>query len=76
MDTEEQLKFVKKWKANNKVYFNNCFGTDNRPQCMFLMGILFTPSSSKHLVVVLQYVIQADTAHSSYRKYTLFLAGS
>jgi hypothetical protein len=37
------------------------------------MGILFATSSSKHLVPLLQDVIQADGAHASYGKYTLFL---
>jgi hypothetical protein len=36
--------------------------------------MLFATSSSKHLVPLLQDVIQADGAHASYGTYTLFLA--
>ncbi len=70
----EQLKFIKKWKTDNDVYLNNVFGMEEGPQFSFLMCILFATSSSKHLVPLLQDVIQADGAHTSFGKYTLFLA--
>jgi hypothetical protein len=69
-----QLKSIKKWKTDNDVYLNNVSGMEDGPQFLFLMGILFATSSSKHLVPLLQGVIQADGAHASYGKYTLFLA--
>jgi hypothetical protein len=48
---------------------------EDGPQFLFLTGILFATSSSKHLEVpLLQNVIQADGAHASYGKYTLFSA--
>ncbi len=74
MDKAEQLKFIKKWKTDNEVYLNNVFGMEDGPQFLFLTGILFATSSSKHLVPLLKDVIQADGAHASYGKYTLFLA--
>jgi hypothetical protein len=74
MDKAEQLKFIKRWKTDNDVYLNNVFGMEDGLQFLFLMGILFATSSSKHLVPLLQDVIQADVAHASYGKYTLFLA--
>ncbi len=74
MDKAEQLKFIKKWKTDNGVYLKNVFGMEDGPQFLFLMGILFAKSSSKHLVPLLQNMIQADGAHASYGKYTLFLA--
>jgi hypothetical protein len=74
MNKAEQLKFIKKWKTDNDNYLNNVFGMEDGPQFLFLMGILFATSSSKHLVPLLQDVIQADGAHASYEKYTLFLA--
>ncbi len=74
LDKAEQLKFIKKWKTDNDVYLNNVFGMEEGPQFSFLMGILFATLSSKHLVPLLQDVIQADGAHASYGKYTLFLA--
>ncbi len=74
MDKAEQLKFIKKWKTDNDVYHNNVFGMEDGPQFTFLTGILFATSSSKHLVPLLQDVIQADGALASFGKYTLFLA--
>jgi hypothetical protein len=74
MDKAEQLKFIKKWKTDNDVYLNNGFGMEDGPQFLFLTGIFFATLSSKHLVPLLQDVIQADGAHASYGKYTLFLA--
>ncbi len=53
MDKAEQLKFIKKWKADNDVYLNNVFGMEDSPQFLFLMGILFATLSSKHLVPLL-----------------------
>jgi hypothetical protein len=47
---------------------------EDGPQFLFLMGILFATLSSKHLVPLLQDVIQADGALASFGKYTLFLA--
>jgi hypothetical protein len=47
---------------------------EDGPQLLFLTGILFATSSSKHLVPLRQDVIQADGAHASYGKYTLFSA--
>jgi hypothetical protein len=74
MDKAEQLKFIKKWKTDNEVYLNNVFGMEDGPLFLFLTGILFATSSSKHLVPLLQDVIQADGAHTSFGKYTLYSA--
>ncbi len=41
---------------------------------MFFTGILFATSSSKHLALLLQPVIQANGAPSSFGKYTLYSA--
>ena len=43
-------------------------------QFLFLTGVLFATSSSKLLVPLLQHVVQADGAHSSFGKCTLFSA--
>ncbi len=53
MDKEQQLKFIKKWKANNDVYLNNDFGMKDGPQFRSLTCILVATSSSKHLVPIL-----------------------
>ena len=54
--------------------FNNVFGLEDGPQFLFLTNILFATSSSKHLAPLLQTVVQADGAHSSFGKYMLYLA--
>jgi hypothetical protein len=64
MDKAAQQKFIKKWKTDNNVYLNNVFGMEDGQQFTFLTGILFATSSSKHLVPLLQDVIQADSAHA------------
>jgi hypothetical protein len=46
---------------------------DGPPQ-KFLSGIFIATSASKAQVTFLQEVIQADGAHMSFKKYTLFLA--
>ncbi len=74
MDKAEQLKFIKKLKTDNDVCLNNVFGMEDGPKFTFLTGILFATSSSKYLIPLLQDVIQADGAHASFGKYTLFLA--
>ncbi len=43
-------------------------------QYKFLMGIMIAPSTLKNQVPFLQEVIQADAAHMSFGKYTLYSA--
>jgi hypothetical protein len=74
LDKASQLQYLNKWKAENKLYLNKEFGFTDGPQFMFLTGVLFATSSSKHLVLLLQHIVQADGAHSSFGKYTLFSA--
>ncbi len=56
-DKVQQMNYLKKWKADNEVYLNTVFGMADGPQFMFLTGVLFALSSSKHLVLLLQDVI-------------------
>jgi hypothetical protein len=72
LDKTLQLKYVNKWKAKNEPFLNNVFGLEDGPQFLLLTGILFATSSSKHLAPLLQPVIQADGAHSSFGKYMLY----
>jgi Zn-dependent M32 family carboxypeptidase len=73
MDREQQQRYVKRWKKENEVFLNNVFGLPELAnQKRFLKGVLFAPSSSKHLAPTLQDVFQADGAHSNFGKYTLF----
>ncbi len=74
LDKTLQLKYVDQCKAKNELFLNNVFGLEDGPQFLFLTGILFATSSSKHLAPLLQPIIQADGAHSSFGKYTLYLA--
>jgi hypothetical protein len=71
LDKAGQLQYVNKWKAENELYLNAEFGFKDGPQLAFLTGVLFATSSSKHLIPLLQHVVQADGAHSSFGKYTL-----
>ena len=70
----ERKKYVVDWKLENAKFINNALGYEDGPQYRFLAGILFAPSSSKVIVPHLQDVIQADGAHTSFGKYTLFSA--
>jgi hypothetical protein len=74
MDTNKQLKFVKQWNIDNEIFLGNVFGLAAGPQMSYLTGILVALASSKHLIPLLQDLIQADGAHSSFGKYTLFSA--
>ena len=74
LDRTSQLKYVNKWKAEKELFQNKEFGLKDGPQFLFLTGVLFATSSSKHLVPLLPHVVQADGAHSSFGKYTLFSA--
>jgi hypothetical protein len=75
LDREEQVKFIQKWKKDNELYLMDTFGIgDSTHECQFVRGVLFAPSSSSHVVPLLQDVYQADGAHSQFGKYILYLA--
>ncbi len=57
------------------MFLNKVFGMANcTHQKQFVKEVLFAPSSTTHVVPLLQDVIQADGAHSQFGKYTLLLA--
>ncbi len=62
------------WLLCHKVALTDALGMDDGPEIKFLTGILVAPSTSKVRVPFLQDVIQADAAHMSFGKYTLFSA--
>ena len=66
------FRFCGKWHFKLAVELENQVRINDGPQFWFLSGILFAPSSSTSTVSLLQRVIQADTAHMSIGKYTLF----
>ena len=71
-DKPQQLKFVNKWKAKKEEFLNDVFRLENGPHFSFVTGILCATSSSKHLAPILQHVVQANCAHTSFGKYMLF----
>jgi hypothetical protein len=66
--------FVNDWLLHHKVALTNALGMDDGPEIKFLTGILVAPSTSKVQAPFLQDVIQANAAHMSFGKYTLFSA--
>ncbi len=71
--TKERIVFMQKWKCENydQLVFKLGAKLDNYD---FLNGILFATSASKITVPQMQNVIQVDTAHINFGKYTLYLA--
>ncbi len=69
--TEE---FVKNWLIGHDVPLTNQLGMHAGPPLKFLTGVFIATSTSKQQVPFLQDVIQADGAHMSFGKYTLFSA--
>ncbi len=69
--TEE---FIKNWLIRQVVPLSNQLGMHDGPPLKFLAGVFIATSTSKQQVPFLQEVIQADGAHMSFGKYTLFSA--
>jgi hypothetical protein len=72
MTRQEKVEYVNDWKNENKIFLCDALGLEDGPQYKFLMGIFISPSTSKKQVPFLQEVLQADAAHMSFRKYTLY----
>ena len=66
--------FIRNWLIENEAPLTTQLGMEDGPTQMFLTGIFITTSASKAQVPFLQEGIQADGAHMSFGKYTLFLA--
>jgi hypothetical protein len=61
------------WKNLDALIISDWVGLeDGLAQYQFLHRILVVPLMSKHIVPLAQEVIQADGAHTSFGKYTLF----
>ncbi len=58
----------------HKLLLNNALSVEDGPEMKFLIGILFATTMSKLQALFLDHVIQADAAHMSFGKCTLFLA--
>ncbi len=75
----DRMAFWKKWKEDNDnvLWIINTLGIKGYPaENRFLSGILVATSASKSIFHTTQEVVQADGAHTSFGKYTLFLAYS
>ena len=66
--------FIRNWFIANEVSLMTQLGMEDGPPQRFLTGIFIATSASKAQVPFLQEVIQADAAHMSFGKYTLFSA--
>jgi hypothetical protein len=72
MTRQEKVYYVNNWKKENDTFLCEAFGLEDGPQFQFLTGIFISPSTSKEQVPFLQEVLQADAAHMSFGKYTLY----
>jgi hypothetical protein len=72
MTRQEKVNYVSNWKKDNDTFLCDAFGFEDGPQFKFLTGIFISPSISKEQFPFLQEVLQADAAHMSFGKYTLF----
>jgi hypothetical protein len=73
MYRDEKVEYVNNWKKDNDAFLCDAFGLEDGPQFKFLMGIFITPSTSKEQYPFLWEVLQANAAHMSFGKYTLYL---
>ena len=74
MSQTERRDFLSNWITENDIFLNTALGSEGGTPFKFLSGILVAPLTSKAQVPFLQDVIQADGAHMSFGKYTLFTA--
>jgi hypothetical protein len=72
MSRQEKNDYVNNWKKDNCTVLCDAFGFEDGPQFKFLTGIFMSPSTSNKQFPFLQEVLQADAAHMSFGKYTLY----
>jgi hypothetical protein len=74
LERSETKEFIKNWLIENDLHITKQLGPEDGPQIKFLTGVFIATSTSKKQVPLVQDVIQADGAHMSFGKYTLFSA--
>ncbi len=74
MSKAKHRDFLSNWMTNHEIYLNTALGSEGGTAFKFLSRILVAHSTSKVQVPYLQDLIQADGAHMSFGKYTLFTA--
>jgi hypothetical protein len=72
MSRQVKVDYVNNWKKDNDTLLCDAFGFEDGPQFEFLAGIFISSSTSKEQFPFLQEVLQADAAHMSFGKYTLY----
>jgi hypothetical protein len=72
MSRDEKVEYVNNWKKDNDAFLCDAFGFEDGPQFKFLTGIFISTSASKEQFHFLQESLQADAAHMSFGKYTLY----
>jgi hypothetical protein len=72
MTRDKRREYVNNWKKENDIFLCIVLGLEDSLQFKFLTGIMIAPSTPKNQVPFLKEVIQADTAHMSFGKYTLY----
>jgi hypothetical protein len=70
MTRQEKIEYVNNWKKYNNIFL--ALGLYDGPQYNILTVIFIASSTSKEQVPFLQEVFQADVAHMSFGKYTLY----
>ena len=71
----ERKAFWKEWKEIHSIFLSESLGIEGGPaESKFVTGILVAPNVSTSMFHHTQEVIQADAAHTSFGKYTLFSA--
>ena len=71
---QPRVDYVNKWLIDHQIQLEKSLGLEDGPEVKFLTGILMSTSTSKTVAPFLEDVIQADAAHMSFGKYTLFSA--
>jgi len=71
---QPRVDYVNKWLIDHQIQLEKSLGLEDGPEVKFLTGILMATSTSKTVAPFLEDVIQADAAHMSFGKYTLFSA--
>jgi hypothetical protein len=74
MKRDKCWEYVNNWKLGNDILLSNALGVEYCLQFKFLTEVMIAPSTSTNQVLFWQEVIQADAAHMSFGKYTLYSA--
>jgi hypothetical protein len=74
IEGRDRKAFVDTWMEKHAQDLEESLGLEDGPTHRFLLGLCFATSTSTTTVPNLQKIVQADAAHMSIGKYTLFSA--